>query len=393
MTPGTPGFNGARLDEALEARSFTIVALADLVGVTRQAISAYTKGQQTPRPEVLARLSKYLKLPELFFLSERTARSESAFFFRSMSRATVTQRSRARWRHRWMYDVAAYLAEFVELPALRFPTFKVPDEPAAISNTMIEELAAQTRRFWNVGEGPIANVVWLLENNGMIVARMDLGADELDGLSAWIEDRPCVLLNSQKPAARSRFDVAHELAHLLLHRQVDPARIDQPGVFKLIEKQAHRFAGAFLLPAPAFAADVAPIGLDRLRVLKTKWKTSIGMMIHRAADLNFISADQGRRLWMAYARRGWRRGEPYDDQWKPECPRLLERSVRLVLGEGGQTVADLTMTVPLADSDLEDIIGVEPGFFAGGPHDLPPKLKTTTPTRMGEIVPLRPSKD
>lgn len=393
MKPGTPGFNGARLTEAIEARSFTIVALADLIGVTRQTISAYTKSQQTPRPEVLARLSKYLKLPELFFLSERAARAESAFFFRSMSRATVTQRTRARWRHRWMYDVAAYLAEFVELPALRFPTFEMPGEPAAISNTMIEDLAAQTRRFWNIGEGPIANVVWLLENNGAIASRMDLGADELDGLSAWIEDRPCVLLNSQKPAARSRFDAAHELAHLLLHRHVDPARIDRPGDFKLIEQQAHRFAGAFLLPAPAFAADASPIGLDRFRVLKAKWKTSIAMMIHRAADLNFISADQSRRLWMAYAKRGWRRGEPYDDQWEPERPRLLERSVRLVLGGGGQTAADLTMSVPLADSDLEDIIGIETGFFAGGPHDQPPKLKTTAPARMGEVVPLRPTRE
>lgn len=393
MRPGTPGFIGSRLAEAREARGLSAVALADLVGVTRQSVSAYEKGQQTPGPEVMTKMSKALNLPELFFINAVVPRKESAVFFRSMSRATVTQRTRARWRQKWMFEVTSYLSDFVEFPELKFPVFDVPSEPAALSNAAIEELAARTRRFWNLGDGPIANVLWLLENNGAIAARMDLGADELDGLSAWIGDRPCILLNSEKPAVRSRFDAAHELAHLLLHRHLDPARVARPGEFKLIEQQAHRFAGAFLLPAPAFAADASPLGLDRLRVLKTKWKTSIAMMIHRAADLNFVSTDQARRLWMAYARRGWRRGEPYDDQWEAERPRLLERCARLVLAEAGQTPADLVTTVPLSDSDLEEIIGLQPGFFAGRPSDPPPKLKAGGPNRMGDVVPFRQSRE
>jgi predicted transcriptional regulator len=53
MKPGTPGFVGARLKEAREARFLSAIALADLVGVSRQAISLYENGAKTPGPEVM----------------------------------------------------------------------------------------------------------------------------------------------------------------------------------------------------------------------------------------------------------------------------------------------------------------------------------------------------
>jgi Zn-dependent peptidase ImmA (M78 family)/transcriptional regulator with XRE-family HTH domain len=390
MKPGTPGFIGARLTEARETRGLSAVALAELVGVTRQAISLYEHDQQTPRPEVLQRLSDVLKVPEFFLIKGLVDRERSAFFFRSMSSATMTQRSRARRKNEWLYELAEYVQGFVDLPPVRLPAVDIPDDPARLSMNRIEEIAAHTRREWNIGDGPIGNVASLMEAHGIIMGRLDLGADELDGLSAWIDGRPCVLTNIGKPAARLRFDDAHELGHLLLHRKVDQARLNKAAEFKLIEDQAHRFAGAFLFPSTSFAAEVQPISLDRFRVLKTKWRTSIAMMLRRCMDLDFVSADQYRRLWIAYTRRGWRGHEPYDQELPTEAPRLLERSLRLLLKEGGKVPSDLVAGLARHVTDLEELAGLPQGYFSQpDENSSAPQLRGSTDlSASGQVVSL-----
>jgi len=47
--------------------------------------------------------------------------------------------------------------------------------------------------------------------------------------------------------------------------------------------------------------------------LKPKWKVSIGVMIKRLENLDIISEDEAKRLWINYNRRGWRREEPLDN--------------------------------------------------------------------------------
>ena len=58
---------------------------------------------------------------------------------------------------------------------------------------------------------------------------------------------------SEKEAGiRIRFDAAHELAHLVLHRWIEQAELADPKTLKRIEAEADRFAGAFLLPRKSF---------------------------------------------------------------------------------------------------------------------------------------------
>src|SRR3546814_6566541 len=44
----------------------------------------------------------------------------------------------------------------------------------------------------------------------------------VDAFSCWRNGQPFVFLNTFKSAERSRFDAAHELAHLVLHRHGGP---------------------------------------------------------------------------------------------------------------------------------------------------------------------------
>ena len=367
MKSGTPGFIGDRLREAREARGLTGILLADQLRVTRQAVSQYETGQQSPSPEVMRRMTEVLRLPMHRFLRPKASRGAvGTIFYRSMATATKAPRVKAEARYKWLRDIEAYLRRYVKFPEVRFPDFKLPDDPRLLSIQQIEEYATKTRRFWGLGDGPISNVLWLVENNGAVVARFDLFAAKLDAFSEWSVDEPAphIVLGADKgSAARSRFDVAHELAHIVLHRNVRATMLGQLSSFKLIESQADRFASAFLMPAESFANDLGNVTLDALVSLKSIWKTSVGAMIRRARHLDFLSQKGERNLWINLTRRGWRRNEPLDDVLEPEQPRLLRRSFNILIENRIVARSDIPYELALSASDIEDLVGLPSGYF------------------------------
>ena len=362
--PGTPGFSGARLREAREARGLSGVSLAEIAGVSSQAIYQYEKDRSSPGPDVLTRITASTNLPEAFFLQPERAEGERTVFYRSLSSATKTARRRADSRLRWVQDLVAYIEQYVALPEVNVPTFGLPDDPRLISDGDIEQVAEELRRHWRLGEGPIANMVLLLENQGVIVTRGPLGAEALDGVSTHDGDRPFVFIGTDKGTpVRWRFDAAHELGHVLLHRDVPQEHFQHPELHKRIEQQAHRFASSFLLPLAPFGEDLFAANLDVLRSLKPKWKTSIAMMLMQAQYGGYISDDTARKLWSAMSRRKWRTSEPLDDTMEPEVPRLLRRSLELILDEGAQTTGDVVTQLRLSPADIESLACLPEGFL------------------------------
>lgn len=290
MKSGTPGFVGDRLREAREARKISAVTLSELAGVSPQAISQYEKDRSSPGPDVLSGIASALNFPEHFFTLPERSLDRGTIFYRSMASATKSARARAERRFGWLRDIVNYLTEFVELPQSNFPDLVLPEDPLLLSGDEIEEAASATRAFWGLREGPVANMVALLENQGAVVARDQLGAETLDSLSEFVaaESRPYIMIGTDKGTpARWRFDAAHELGHIILHAHVPPELFSKPGYHKEIETQAHRFAAAFLLPLGAFGDDLFGANLDNFRSLKLKWKTSIAMMINRGSRRSF----------------------------------------------------------------------------------------------------------
>jgi Zn-dependent peptidase ImmA (M78 family) len=218
-------------------------------------------------------------------------------------------------------------------------------------------------------DGPIGNMVHLLENQGVIVARDRLGAVTLDSLSVR-SDRPYLMIGTDKgTAVRWRYDAAHELGHLLMHRHIKPKTLTRSTDFKAVEKQAHRFAAAFLLPMGAFAEDFFSASLDALRAIKPKWRVSIAMMIMRARDGGLISDEHQRRLFINYSRRQWRRQEPLDDKLEAEEPHLLRSAIEMVVNHSGLSGSELISEMALASTDIEGLCSLQVGYLraAGTP--------------------------
>lgn len=367
MTAEKGAFSGHRLLEAREARGVSRAEFAQCLGVSKQAVSQYEKGQRSPSGDVMFRMARHLRVPLHFFMSRESAQVTGTVFFRSMAAATKRARESAKRQYVWAKDIVTYLREFIEFPRVAFPSPCLSSDPVALTDEDIERMATETRRFWGLGDGPISNVVWLFENNGAIVIRRDFDVKTLDAFSEWDGENqtPYFVLGAGKTSAvRSRLDAAHELGHMILHRH---AKGLSSGVFRLVEDQAYRFAGAFLLPAPTFQAEVVPT-LRSLVLAKAKWRVSIGAMIKRMANIGMISPAREQRLFANWSRRGWRMNEPLDDELEIEEPRLIRRSLDLLIQNKILRPDDLKSRLGLYIEDIENAAGLT-GYFTQRPED------------------------
>ena len=325
----------------------------------------------SPQFDVLIKLALVLNVPRAFLLRPPSQPDVDNLFYRSMSGSTKTDRLKARRRYIWLKEMTSYLRGFVRFPPVRVPAIDIPDELGAIDVNVIESAADQTRKVWGLGNGPISDVTLLLENNGVIVSKVTLGTMYMDGFSGWDapSNTPYIILGDDKGSAvRSRFDIAHELGHLILHRGLSPQCIHDPINTKLIESQAHRFAGAFLLPSDTFSEDLYVISLDSLKALKSKWLVSIGAMLYRAQDLNLTTDGQYKKLQVNLNRRRWRQWEPLDDELVPECPRLLRRAFKLIIEKGIHPPEQILSDLCLSSSDVRELSCAGDGLLEGGEH-------------------------
>lgn len=371
MRVGVRNFNPALLRQAREARGITGVTLAELVGVSRQAISLYEGGASAPSPDVLERLATHLNLPIGYFVRAGDPPSaENSIFFRSLAAATKTARVRERNRLAWHLEMVDYIRRYVVFPDVDFPSIKSETPPGQWALEDIEAVASATRNHWSLGNQPISDLTQVLERHGAIMLRCELGADSLDAFSTWHLNAPHIVLSSGKRSAvRSRYDAAHELAHLILHRQCTTATLNRTTNLKAVEAEAHLFAGAFLLPAETFADEVLLPTLDGLLGLKPRWRVSVGAMIMRARQLELIGDVEQRRLWVGYSSRSWRREEPLDDSLPIEQPRLLADAFKIATSDSRLSLAELQQSLPYSVQDLEQLLGLPENFFTAS---LPP---------------------
>lgn len=358
-----------RLTQALSVRGFSATELAARIGVTNTTISRWRTGNQVPGVTMVETMASELRVaPEWLTRPVRNATSRPNY--RGSIAQLKQERSLLGARMEWLEEVSAQLEEFVDYPAVNLPSFELK-RLAEITDSVIEEAADACRKLWNLGEGPIGDTLLLLENAGAVVALEETGIARIEGLSAWsASGRPFILLCADKGNAfRSRFDAAHELGHLILHRY-----IDAPGdaaSHKLMELQAHRFAGAFLLPARGFVAEVStPVSLQALVFLKQRWGVSVAAMIMRLRALGVVSEDGYLRLIKHRSAKWGNKREPLDDERTPEAPRLLKRTMELLINEGVIRPDGLADMLGISSRDVESMFGLPIGYLSGKKADI-----------------------
>lgn len=352
-----------RLTEAREALALNLTDLAEKVGVTRQAISRYELGTLTPSAEVLGKITETLGQPLAFFFSARqaTTLASGPAFFRSFKSATASSRRACLRQRQWLIDSYIHIEKYINFPKVDVQEFL----QSPYSQEEIEEIANNCRQSWGLGDGPISNMIDLLESNGVVVARAELSNKKIDAFSFWFGERPFIFLGADKSSAcRSRFDAAHELGHLILHGGITTEDLEeQPEILKRIEKEADSFASAFLLPASSFPAEIFSSRLSHFVELKKRWKVSIAAMIYRCSTLEIFHENQILNLRKQMSMQKMRTTEPLDDLIPIEAPSLLQKSFNLIIEHKIKTAYDFAQDIPLSSSVVSKLLNVGHDIF------------------------------
>ncbi len=176
----------------------------------------------------------------------------------------------------------------------------------------------------------------------------------------WQGGRPFILLSSQTASGpRSLFNLAHELGHILLHAGVEVSI----KTINLIEKQANRFAGAFLLPRESFSQEILGTSISYFKSLKARWGVAISAMAYRCRDLNILNANQHSYLMKQMNAMRIRKVEPLDDIITIKDPSILSESIKMLMRHGVQTRDQIEDALNLNLSDVESLCGVPKGFL------------------------------
>jgi Zn-dependent peptidase ImmA (M78 family)/transcriptional regulator with XRE-family HTH domain len=329
-------FDGARLTLARQLAGLKKVQLAKLIDMTPASVSSWESAAKAPNASAIAKISFALGVEPQFFAAGASAPPTPALpHFRSLRSTTQTAQDQAFAYGRLTADIAAVIEKSVEFPARDLPSY--PLSATEPSQSGPEEAARRAREHFGVPVGPVQHLVRLAERAGVLVVFSAPQTASIDAYSLEVGGRPLVVLNPEKDDYyRQRFDVAHELGHLIMHVDAEPGG-------RIAEEQAQRFAAEFLMPTQQIRSFLPSTttgrGWQALRQLKEHWGVSMQAVLYRSRSLGIMSEVTYRNAMMRISTLGWRRAEPGNVNVL-EMPSLLPRAVE-VLSDAGVAASEV----------------------------------------------------
>jgi Zn-dependent peptidase ImmA (M78 family)/DNA-binding XRE family transcriptional regulator len=336
MTATIPG----RLELARRRRGLTQRALADLAQITPRSVGSFERGERLPSAKVLQQIAAALDFPLGFFSKpEIDPIGAMGASFRSLSSMTARQQNAVLAAGTLAVELNLLLEEHLDLPRQDIPSLD-GDPP--------ESAAHNLRAHWMLGERAVSNMVHLLEAKGVRVFSLTEDCLSVDAFSTWHTDSPFIFLNTIKTGERGRFDAAHELGHLAMHRHGGPQGREA-------EDEANRFASAFLMPAATIRTMAPRIpSINALMPIKRRWAVSVAAVLRRFYDLDLISQWHYDRLNVEIAKRGGRRRE-LGGSLPRETSQLLRKAFAS-LREAGLSRANIANHLQIMVDDLDTLV-------------------------------------
>jgi len=299
--------------------------VGEKIGVSHTTVDRYEKDKQVPDSQSLIKLSKVLQIPIASLLrpeSQQIQLNHIAFRAKKMRKRDEKQINA---------ETKEWLERYLQIERLtgRPRDFVMPEGfPRTISTfEEAEEAARDLRVAWDLGTGPIVNLIYLLEDKGIKIGIIS-GITQFDALFTEYAGNRVIVVKENLFRERQRFSIAHELGHCLLSVEGD---INE-------ENAMHRFAGAFLVPREMVLFELEEsrhkFSIKELLLLKQKYGMSMGAWLHRAMDLGIITPDNYLGIRKFFIKKGWNQKEPDDDSATGETPALMEAMVLRAHAEG-----------------------------------------------------------
>ncbi|WP_433598848.1 XRE family transcriptional regulator [Nocardia sp. CA-135953] len=311
----------------------TKAELARQLSVIPRTITRY-ETSEAPR-NVAAALAGALNFPVGYFDRDGAPMFDpNEVRFRAARRASARERDAAVAAGISGVEIDRWISKRFVLPEMTLPSLTGNDP----------ETAAQLLRgIWGLGTKPLPNLVQLCESRGIRVYSLPPIADAVDAYSIWRSGTPYVFLARRKSPERIRFDLAHEIGHLVLHD-------GEPCQTAALEREADAFASEFLVPAASIVEYLSstPSVADILTV-RTQFKVSAMALAMAAHKTDWISDWNYRQICIELSTRGFRSSEPGgmpNYEMSRVFPQVFSRSgskvsVRVVANELDLPVGDV----------------------------------------------------
>lgn len=336
--------NGELLRVARQYRGIDAKELAAALSIDAAVISRAENGVKQPADATISRIAEKLSFPrEFFFQTVRLNGLPLSTHPQWRKRKSVSQRSidqvLADFNIR-IFHLRRLLASLEYAPKLPIPQYDVEDYEGDI-----EKIAELVRRAWNIPRGPIINLTEIVETAGIFVFHVDMEEAAIDGATIAPSGLPpCIFLNKRLAADRMRFTLAHEIAHIILHRFPS----------EHMETEANRFAGALLVPQADIHNDFAGqrIDLRTFARLKPEWRVAMQSLLYRAAELGYVDRARAPYLWKQFNINRWKLREPPELDFEQETPVLAPRIIDLHFDELGYSIEEMQNFLFMFAGDL-----------------------------------------
>ncbi|HRU38382.1 MAG TPA: helix-turn-helix domain-containing protein [Candidatus Goldiibacteriota bacterium] len=223
--------------------------LADKAGITRPAYNSIENGKSEPRASNLYKIAKALGRKMQDLLEPIPEIAEVRFRCRKCK-----SKKEMASREKILSEVKIWLNNFCRLEEIMGDkkTFNFSLTAKEAADPI--KAASKAREFFKLdAKSPINDMCGLVESAGIRLYFFDSDLDKLFGLSLIHENKyPAIAVNINKDVNIERriFTVAHELGHLLMHKE--SFNVNESIEIKEQEDAADLFAGHFLMPDSAF---------------------------------------------------------------------------------------------------------------------------------------------
>jgi Zn-dependent peptidase ImmA (M78 family) len=338
--------NNGLLRVARQRLGFSQGEAAERLAVPQTSLSRYETGVAIPPDEFIARAASMYDMPISFFRQADNVfgapvsvhpmwRKKHDVTVREIDRIVAELNVRAMHLRR-MLEAVEYT-----------PQSNVPRLDLEDYHGDIERVASLVRAHWLLPSGPIENLTAAVERAGIVVMYSPMGGSAVSGVTVSVPGLlPMVVLNSDQPADRSRFTLAHELGHLVMHHFPNPN----------MEVEANEFASALLMPKNeiTIALRGRRIDMATLAALKPEWRVSMQAILYRAQSLGLIEKQKAAWLWRKFAMDRLKMREPVSLDFPRETPGVVDRMLRLHLDNFGYSPSQLAKIVHANDNLLAE---------------------------------------
>jgi Zn-dependent peptidase ImmA (M78 family) len=316
-----------RIELARLSAGLTQGELSKILGKTQPFISQVESGERTMPPELVAAWAGACGVNRSFFSKTELPLSDALAGMVHRAMKTLPAKPFRHANARVKVTALALDALFAEVEV--HPALQLPELPTGSSGA---DAAKSLRRAWRIADGPVEDLVALIESAAIPVVFLD-GFHEKQSATShrgnWFEWM--IALNAGHPSSRLRFTLAHELGHIVLQHNASVAE-DELAAAEL-ERQADAFASELLMPETAARRELRGVTFSRLVALKQRWRVSLAFLIRRAFDTESISQSQRTSFEIELSSLpGGRKREPAE--FPAETPSLVRRLVNALQADG-----------------------------------------------------------